>query len=132
MPQQSLWYDEPEDAFRSLVDALGGFKKVGSEMWPSLAAVAAGQRLAQCLDSSRPEKLSLSEVHFLLKKGREANCHVAMTYLARGADYEAPLPVDPETETQRLQREFIEATRTLAQLSSRIEKRQQGEVRRIA
>lgn len=118
--QQPLWHDSAEDAFRSLVDAIGGFKRVGCELWPALPADQAGRRLAQCLDADRPEKLTLAETAMLLRRGRMAGVHTAATFLMRDAGYADPVPVDPETEKQRLQREFIAAQQNMARMLNRI------------
>lgn len=119
--QQPLWHDTPEDAFRSLVDALGGFKKVGADLWPALPVDQSGRRLAQCLDPDRAEKLTLSEQGLLLRRGRMAGIHTAAAFLLRDAGYAEPVPVDPETEKQRLQREYVQATRALLAMGQRIE-----------
>lgn len=39
----------------------------------------------------------------------------------RVADYTEPLPVEPEDERAKLQREFIESTKALSKLAQRIE-----------
>lgn len=123
MAQQRLWYDAPEDAFRALVDALGGYKRVGVDLWPSLPADRAGQRLAQCLDPERAEKLSLSEIVFLIRRGRAAGCHVAMAFFCEQGDYAPPEIIDPETEIQKLQREFNARVAELSLIAERIESR---------
>lgn len=119
--QQNLWHDTPEQALRSAVDALGGFKRVGSEIWPALPADAAGRKLSQCLDDDRPEKLSLSELCMVLRMARTKGIHVAAAFLMTDAGYADPVPVDPETEKEKLQREFIAATAALSQMASRIQ-----------
>ena len=119
--QSLLWHDTPEDALRSAVDSLGGFKKVGSALWPSIAVDAAGRKLSQSLDSDRAEKLSLSELCMLLRMARASGVHVAASFLLMDAGYAQPVPIDPESEKEKLQRQFINATATLAAMASRIQ-----------
>lgn len=121
MQQQVLWHESPEEALRSLVDALGGFKKVGAQLRPSLPADQAGRWLAQCLDSGRAEKLALDELLWLLAEGCRRGCHVASTFFMRQAGYKTPEPMDVETELQRLQREFIAATQSISALGQEIQ-----------
>lgn len=132
--QGSLWHESFRDALRDLVSVLGGFKAVGSRMWPAKPADEAGRHLADCLNTAKPHKLSLEELEWLLCEGRRANCHIGMHYIARRADYERPEPVDPETELQKLQREYVEATRALVKLASRIDTKAAdvSQLRRVA
>lgn len=120
-PQQDLWHDTPEDALRSAVDALGGFKKVGSELWPALPIEQAARRLAQSLDADRAEKLSLAELCLVLRMARAAGVHVAASFLMADAGYGEPVPVDPLTEQQKLQREFLTGLASLQKLGKRLE-----------
>lgn len=132
--QGSLWHESFRDALRDLVSVLGGFKAVGSRMWPAKPADEAGRHLADCLNTAKPHKLSLEELEWLLCEGRRANCHIGMHYLAHRADYECPSPVDPETELQRLQREFIAAQRAIVEMGKRIEAKATdvSQLRRVA
>ncbi|MCC5809886.1 MAG: hypothetical protein JJU06_05885 [Ectothiorhodospiraceae bacterium] len=120
--QQALWHDTLEDALRDLVVALGGPKRVGSMIWPDKDLSAAARLLNHCLDPERPEKLELSQVVFLLVTGRERECHTAMHYLTAAAGYETPRPINVETENQKLQRQYIEATQQMAQLVKKMER----------
>ena len=90
-------------------------------MRPSLSADQAGRWLAQCLDASRPEKLALEEVVWLLKQGRLRGCHVAASFFMRSAGYKDPEPMDAETELQRLQREFVDATQMIGAIGNRMQ-----------
>lgn len=116
--QQHLWHETFRDALRDLVSALGGFKKVGSRLWPAKPVDEAGRHLADCLNAGKPHKLSLEEIEWLLCEGRRAHCHIGMYYLANKANYEEPKAVDPETAVQRLQREFVQAVNHLAKIQS--------------
>lgn len=119
--QNALWHDTPEDALRSAVDALGGFKRIGSELWPALPVTDAGKKLANCLDNDRPEKLSLSELCMVLRMARAADVHVAAAFFMADAGYAQPVAIDPETEKERLQRQFIAASQQMAAMAARIQ-----------
>lgn len=121
MLQESLWYDTPEDAMRALVDRLGGFKRVGAELWPEKPVQDAGRLLAKCLDADRPEKLSLEQTFFLLRKGRDDDCHTLMQWIGQELGYRVE-PISKETERDKLQREYIAAVQTLGKISTRMER----------
>ncbi len=122
--QQTLFVESIEEALRDAVNALKGPKHVGVLLWPELSADLAAKRLNHCLDPDRPEKLELSQVLLIAKRARLAGCHTVMAYLSQELDYAAPVAVDPESEVQRLQREYIAATAALVKLAGRIEQRQ--------
>lgn len=120
--QQALWHDSLEDSLRDVVTALGGPKAVAHMLWPAKTLQDGARLLNHCLDSERPEKLGLAEVVLLLTKGREADCHTAMHFLADAAGYETPKPINPETERERVQREFIRAQAQMQELVKRMER----------
>lgn len=106
MRQEDLWHESIEDALRSIVEATGGPKATASEMWPTKRIADAARHLNHCLDIERPEKLSLSEVMFIARRGRDSEVHTLMHYLATELGYETPRPVDPRDEHARMQAEF--------------------------
>lgn len=122
MTQEALFYETLNDALDAVVKACGGAKAVACKMWPEKTPDAAHRLLLACLNEGRVEKLSPEHVMFLLRMGRERNCHVAINYLNRECGYSDPQPVDPDDEKARLQREFIEAQRAMQTLASRMEK----------
>lgn len=124
MDQQPLFCESFEEAIRGAVNSLKGPKAVGVMLWPELSADVAAKRLNHCLDPDRPEKLELSQVLLIAKRARLAGCHTVMGFLSQELDYAAPVAIDPESEVQRLQREYIAATAALVKLASRIEQRQ--------
>ena len=122
MVPQSLFYETFPDALKAVVQALGGAKPVGSKLWPEKTPDAAARQLNDCLNEARPEKLSPEQVLWLLAAGRKVGCHAAMNYLAREAGYSDPMPVEPEDERARLQREFIEAQKAMQALAGRMQR----------
>ena len=122
MSQEALFYETFNDALDAVVKACGGAKSVACKMWPEKTPDAAHRLLLACLNEGRVEKLSPEHVLMLLRMGRDRNCHAAINYLARESGYSDPTPIEQEDEKARLQREFIEAQRSMSMLANRMEK----------
>lgn len=99
--QPKLHYEDFNDALHDLVQALGGFKKVGPRLWPELLADEAAHRLRHCLNADRREKLSPHQVLLLLRWGREAEFHGAKHFLDDDAGYTRSSPLDPKEEKSK-------------------------------
>lgn len=112
MDQQALFFDDANDALRTVVQALGGSKVIGAKLWPDKAPDAAGRLLADCLNPSKAEKLSPDQVLLLLRWGHDVGCHAGMQFLANEAGY-AITPITPEAERDRLADAILEGARTL-------------------
>lgn len=125
MSQQPLWHENIEQALSTLVDAMGGFKRVGAEMWPTMSADEAGRRLADCLNPARSHKLALSELCWLLAKGRGIENHIAMAFLNEHAGYAPPVTIEPEDEFQKSQRLFARSVEHLTELAQKLEQQRQ-------
>lgn len=118
--QIPLFYDTYEDAIRDTVQALGGFKKVGSMLWPTVAADDAGRKLAACLNPDKREKLDLGELRLIRREARKLGVHVLAAYEARDSGYADPQPIAPEDEAAQLKREFITAVKALETIQARM------------
>lgn len=119
--QMSLIHESLNDALREVVQAAGGNKKVGGMLYPEMPADHAAGRVRDCLNPDRREVFNPEQVLLLLRIGRQCGCHSAIGYLAFESGYSIPMPMEPEDEVIRLQREFVEATKSLGILASRIE-----------
>lgn len=119
--QLGLMHETIDEALQEVVKACGGIKAIGALLWPELPPDQAGNKLRDCLNTDRREKLSPAQVMFVLKTGREQGVHAAMNFIARECGYADPQPIEPESEVARLQREYIEATKLLMRTASRIE-----------
>ena len=113
--QTSLWHDTVYDAVRALVDALGGPKRVAADLWPAREAADAQRYLLKCLDEDRPEKLGLDEFVWLMRRGREAGCHVLADWLAQACLYELR-PVDPAAREADIARQVEQTMGAAADL----------------
>jgi hypothetical protein len=112
------------------VKALGGSKVVGCKIWPEKAPDAAQRLLLDCLNDDRPAHLTPDHVRLILRLARQRGHHDAVAWLLADLGYAPPVPVEPADvlgELQReLQREFIAATRQMANMAARIERMQAG------
>lgn len=95
MTQAELFHDNEYDALRATVEALGGAKRVASELWPSKPMVEAQKQLLRCLDPERHEKLSLDELFHVWRLARERNIHILAQFVAYSMHYEIK-PISPE------------------------------------
>lgn len=121
-PQLPLICDTLETAIAAVVVALGGNKRAGATLWPAMPADEAGRRLAQSLNPDRREKLSPGELLMLMREGRKVGAHTIAAYLLHECGYAEPQPIEPEDERAALQRQYIEAVHTLANLQTRIDR----------
>lgn len=120
--QPALFHESISDALRELVASLGGTKAVGARMRPELPADHAGRWLNDCLNDSRREHMTPEQLMWLLTEGRRTGIHGAITWIATECGYSAPQPVEPEDERAQLQREYIEAAKSMARLAAKIER----------
>ena len=120
MSTPALFHESLTDALREVVQALGGTKAVGAMLRPERGADAAGRWLSDALNPDRAERLDPDQVLYLLKAGRAAGCHAAAAYLMREAGYADPVPVEPEDERARAQRDFEAAVKALGAISDRL------------
>lgn len=122
MQQLTLVHETLEDALREVVNALGGFKKVGPLMRPNKTAEQAANWLRDCLNESRREDLHPGDVIWLLREGRAAGVHTAMAFLAAEAGYRTPEPVEPADTRAELMREFNASVEKLQKLAAACER----------
>lgn len=120
MNAPALFHESITDALREAVQALGGLKKVGAEMRPEKTPDEAGRWVADCLNPDRREHFDADHVLYLLRAGRAAGCHAAANFLMREAGYSDPIPVEPEDERARAQRDFETAVKALGAVTDRL------------
>lgn len=114
-------YEDETDALRELVRSLGGTKDVGHKLRPDLTPERAGAWLKDCLNPDRPERLQPSQLFHLFRLGRSAGVDGPAQFILGNAGYQL-VPMEPEDEKARLQREYIEAVATLRRISDRLER----------
>ena len=127
------FFEDINDALKEAVRALGGVKQVGALLWPEVAPDTAGNKLRDCLNDGRREKLSPEQFIFILRKAREAGYHSAMEYVATECGYSKPVAVDPKDELAELLRENNEMRAKQLAQAERIEKAlQRFQIRSVA
>jgi len=119
--QMSLIHESIIDALREAINACGGNKKVGAVLYPDLPTDHAASRLRDCLNPDRREHLTPEQMVLIARLARAVENHAVMNFLADDLGYLKPVPVEPEGQLSALQREFVEATKSLHHMASRIE-----------
>lgn len=120
--QDGLFYEDWRDSFRHLVRALGGPKKVGGMLRPSMSAASAANWVNDCLNPARDSNFDLEEIAKILRAGREAGIHCAMYQLCDELLYARPPIVAPksplEEKAERLQKIAAEFGRLAAEVAA--------------
>ena len=122
--QMSLHHESIADALREVIQAAGGAKAVGERMFPDMPIDHAASRIRDCLNHDRRDRFTPDQVMMILRMGHQAGCHAGMIFIARELGYSEPVPVEPEDEVARLQREFVEASKSLMTMANKIERMQ--------
>lgn len=127
-----LIHESITDALREVIQAAGGYKKVGAMMFTDIPPDHAAGKVRDCLNIDRRERFTPDQVMMIARLGRQVGCHALINHMARECGYSDPAPIEPEDEVARLQREFIEASKALTAMASRIEHINTSMVRRVA
>ena len=125
------FYESPEDAVRAAVQALGGAKKVGAALWPDLLADNAARKMLDALNTTRPEKLDISQVIRVFGWAKEAGHHEPFAWYASQVGYDVK-PVAHAEEVDRLTTVIEQSTRQLAFALSTLERLQRGSLKAVA
>jgi len=120
MNQKPLFISDIYDALSDVVRALGGPKAVGALMRPELPADQAGRWVSDCLNREHRTRFDPEHVLWLLKQARAAESHAAMAWIEETCGYAPPVPVNPEDEAVRLQREMVGLMARMETLASQL------------
>lgn len=104
--QIPLFFEDVYDALRYLVQASGGAKVVGCQIFSSKEPEQAGRALMDCLNANRAEKLDPEQLIALLRIGHERGCHGAVEYICSRSGYSRPDPIVTQNEQAELIRTF--------------------------
>lgn len=122
-PQQlGLVHEESTDLLKSLVNALGGAKKVGPRLYPSKSEEAAARTIYDNLNPTRDHAFDFDEIMTMLRWAREAGAHFAFYWICDQLTYSHAAPVSPEDQRAELHREFVNGVERLEQLARRLGK----------
>lgn len=119
--QDSLFVTDIYDALADIVRASGGPKKVGCELRPDKPGDEASRWVKDCLNRDRREKFDPDQIMWLLRKGREVECHAAINFICADAGYAYPVPIEPEDELAQLLRAYLDIEQKRGQLHPKIE-----------
>jgi hypothetical protein len=122
MRQAELFHDDVFDALRTDIQALGGAKKVGALLWPKLSPDKAGEKLSSCLNRQRAEKLDPEDILFIQREAARVGSVASLTYIADYVSIHRPVIIEPDDEKAQLQKDYIAATRAIAQIAQRLER----------
>ncbi len=127
MQSEMPFYESPEAALRACVEALGGAKKVGGQLFPDKTVDNARDYLLACLNEGRPEKLGYSQILFIFRSAKQAGFHSGFHYWSHEAEYESR-PITKAEEVDRLTTVVEQSSKTLAAALSALERIQAGNV----
>lgn len=131
MQAELPFYEGPEDALRTAVQALGGAKKVGPMLWPDKSVDAASRLLLDCINTSRSEKLELTQIMRIFALAKEAGCHGPFAWIAGEIGYESK-PLVKAEEVDRLVSVIEQASKTQAAALAALERMQRTAIGRVA
>lgn len=114
-------FESVNDALQAAVTALGGYKKVGPMLRPELPIEQAAGWLRDCLNPGRREKLAPEQLLLILREARRGGYHAAMHFVALDTGYKAT-PVDPKTQLEQLQQQFVDAVQNLQGIQASMER----------
>jgi hypothetical protein len=119
--QIALIHESINDALREDVQAIGGNKAVGAILWPELPIDQAAGKVRDCMNTDRRERMTPDQLALIVRMARRKGSMAVMRWMAHDAGFAEPVPVEPEDERAKLQRDYIEATKMLAQIANRID-----------
>ncbi len=95
-------------------------------LWPEKSMEEARKSLLNPLNSEHSNKLSPEQIDLLFELENKENCHVVMKYLGDRFSYKF-IPIEPKDELAELQKNYIDAAKSIRSISERIERVQARE-----
>ena len=124
-------FSTDEEALTAAVQNAGGLKAIGAKLWPDVSPDVAARKLADALNSGRPERLKPSQVRLVLREAHSRGYHAAAQWLMGEVGY-AVTVVAPEAQCDRAIEAVNLASETLAKALAMLERSQRGSVLRSA
>lgn len=87
MDQEALFYEDFRGAVCHLIKSLGGAKRVGGILRPTLSVKQAEGWVNDCLNPDRVTKFDFEDIVTLLNAGRDKHIHCAINQLAYETGY---------------------------------------------
>lgn len=122
MQQDPLFFDSIDDAIGNAVQALGGFKRVACDLWPSMKAESAYSKLKAALDPAKErENLDQHEIELISDRAAAVGNYAIPRWFAErcGGEFRVVAPVERALD---LQQRFDKGVGELTQLVERMER----------
>lgn len=119
--QACLWYDSIDEAIRQDVHFLGGSKKVGAMLRPELEITKASEWLMACLNPERREKLDINQYTLIMKEAKQNGSLNALTQILRDCECADPIPLEPDSEKARLQKQFVKSVADMKSILAQLD-----------
>ena len=114
-----LFYDDEFDALaQTITNSERPFKQCAAFLFPHLKPESQYAKLKACLNAEKGERLTFGQIIALCKFCERYD---ALYFFADELHHGRPEKIAPETELARLEREYIEAVKTLQSLTPKIE-----------
>lgn len=112
MEQMDLIHDFDDEyaAIRAAIEHGHGYKKSACHLWPAMKSESAYARLKACCNAHGDQRLRFGEILELM---RFNNRFEPLYYLCEETEHRIPQRTTPEDEVARLQRQVVDATKTL-------------------
>jgi len=123
MQSEMPFFESVEDALKSAVQALGGSKKVGAQLWPDKTIDDASRTLLDCLNPGRSAKLEATQLMLIFRNAKSAGCHGPFAWFAAEIGYDTK-PITSAEEKDRLTNVVESAYKALAEALPRLERMQ--------
>jgi len=119
--QAELFHDSENDALGSDIAAMGGFKRIAGQLWPSMKIESAYAKLKNSLSDTKAEKLEFCEVIQIIAWAKEHNSFASINYITDKCGFERAQAKKPEDVIADLLRAYIDSVKTQKQITDRIE-----------
>lgn len=122
MHQDMLFIEDIYEGLKTDVNAIGGRKVVGSQLWPDKPMDRAAEYLDNCLNRGRAEKLDLEQMLWICREARKkvGKSH-AVKFICNDTGHDDPRTIEPADEAGELMRAFIASTEQNTRIMKRLE-----------
>jgi hypothetical protein len=132
MEQEALFIEDELEALKVDIARLGGMKVVGASLYPDKTPPAAGEYLGACLNADRREKLDYSQIIWIKSEARKVGSFAAHRYESQVCGFAEPIPIEPEDEAAKLQRQFNESVKLQQQILHQMQRIQLPTVKAVS
>lgn len=131
MQVEMPFFECPESALRACIEALGGAKKVGAQLFPDKTMENARDYLLARVNPDRQEKLSMTQIIFIFRAAKSAGFHAGFDWWAREVEYEIR-PITKAEEVDRLTSVVEQASKQLSGAIAALERLQRTGIKETA